>query len=273
MNLTIRHNPWEYPEVIASYSAEDEPPAVKPCRPVNLIKTTRGFLVAGLAMQYEDRHKAIFISLILTISILLAIILAESNLIFISRSFLEHSFHEKYSKPLLILIPLTLFYPLVTKFLADITTFHFKGDKVIYHSTRRGYRFFPLKDLRFHVIKGEHPGDRYFLEIEIPEFTFRENLRMVIIEVAAQRETIDGMLAVLLPLMRGDEAPYHQATERCFVPIPGDVKPGLWRRYTNRESHWHVWFYNYKINQFLFWLVHGKKGEKIFAREKAKGLE
>jgi len=271
MNRTAKHHDWEYPSIVASYTVEDSPPEAAPIKPTNLIETVRGFLIADLAVEYEDRHKFMFLCLILPLGLILFIIIEEAGLIETGPGIDTSTFYDKYCIFLYMFGPTILFTLLMIKVFAGVPTLHFQGDKVIYHSKRRGYWPFEVKDLRFNVMRCESPFDQYYLEVEIPEFTFPSLNRIMVIEVAARRETIDSMLAALLPLISGNDAPYRHSPKRTFFPIPAEEKPGRWKRFCNRESHYRLWFYNYQINQLLFWLIHWK-GKKVFEGEKIRGL-
>jgi hypothetical protein len=266
MNLTAKHHEFEDAEILSSHSLGEDGLAKKSILLSNLKIFDHKYLIFSLIPQNEDTNQAIVIPILTTIGLCLAIIALESGIINLIHGHLSGNFFDKYGvvSCIILFCVYTLYFG-IAKLFADVRYLIFDGDQVIVHTKKRGAWPMPLKDLKFHIIKGHLPGDRYYLEIELPEETFPDYHRMIIVEVAARRETIEGMLAVLLPLLRGDTGPLERAEKRRYVPIPDGEKPSLWRRYTNWESHGHIWFYNYKINQFLFWLVHGRR-KKVMER-------
>jgi len=149
---------------------------------------------------------------------------------------------------------------------ADLRYLYFQGDKVIFQSRTDGRRVYAAKDLKFHVLEIGRGICRYQLEVELPDETLLDYRRLIVLEAAATKKTLNALIATLLPMCRGDSGPYEKAIKREYDLWPDGVKPTRWRRWVNMNSHFHILFLDYKMNQFLFWLVHGSR-EKILAKE------
>jgi hypothetical protein len=90
--------------------------------------------------------------------------------------------------------------------------------------------------------------------------------RLIIIEYATCVKTLEGIAATLLPLIRGDDRPYHQSKRRPYAGLPKENGWDLLCRYLNLIEHRDLWVMRYKLNDLLFYIVHGSH-KKIFERE------
>jgi len=268
LNLRCNHDAYEVIELITSYQSSDSPSASEKFLPYASFNEQLGTLTPELVHRYNDWVELIVYCFLLLTCFPVAIILVEAELINelqgLKGTFLQkHWFYFAYFTCCVIPAFLSI------KYFCDIRYFLFQGDKVIFQSRAEGRRVYATKDLKFHFLKLSYANYRYQLEVELPDISIPKERRMIILEAAVGRKTMDGILAVLFPLIRGDTAPYLSAKKRHFQGAPEDGETSLWRRWNNIEAHIHVWFLNYKINQILFWIVHGC-AEKIFKKEMGK---
>jgi hypothetical protein len=192
----------------------------------------------------------------------------------------------------LIMLFFTFLYFFYVKLRYDVRYFLIRGDAITLMSKKDGTRTYQIKDLKFHLSK-MGLDDQHHFEMELPDASLPWLRRVVLLEVTVGRKTMDGILAVLFPLMRGDFGPYGLAKKRGYEALPkfqkfvyaewDEAKRCYHKRYSQTEElptvlshlsnlfeHFKVWLRYYKVNQFLFWLVHGSR-EKLLAKEQQRG--
>jgi hypothetical protein len=268
MNLRANHDIYETVKVPVTYDIEDIP------RNSEYFQTNASLhdglaLIPELMYRYNEWFTLITLGIYVVIALLLSVILHETGILPFNIGSDKGFFHAHWLSLVLFLvyaIPSTI----LIKYFCDLRYLVFKGDKAILQSKYWGRRVYQAKDLKFHLLKLCQYNHRYQLEVELPDSSLPEDRRLIILETAATRKTMDGILAVLFPMLRGDIVPSKDAVPRKIEPIPQGEPNNLYYRLDHLENHLHVWFLNYKINQFVFWLVHGSR-EKVMEKERAKG--
>jgi len=190
------------------------------------------------------------------------------------------------------IVLVTFFYLTYVKLKYDVRYFLIQGDTITMKSKKDGSRTYQIKDLKFHLSTMGLDNQHHF-EMELPDMSLPWLRRVVLLEATVGRKTMDGILAVLFPLMRGDFGPYALAKKRGYESLPelrkfpysewDEAKRCYHKRYSETQEpptvlshlsnlieHFKVWLQSYKVNHFLFWLVHGSR-EKLLAKEQQRG--
>lgn len=259
MNWRANHDQFQELELVTTFSSNDRIFARDSFSPHSKFQANIGTLAPELISKDTFCFEMVIFCLLIFICFPIVVGLIEAEIISELKG-IRGDFFSKYSSIILLyscyIIPTVLF---IKKF-CDIRYLLFQGDQVIFQSRQYGRRVYATEDLQFHYLRLLYTGERYQLEVELPDESLPEDRRMLILEAAVGRKTMDGILAVLFPLIQGDDGPYRSAKKRHFQS--GEDK--IW----NIMAHLHVWFLNYKINQILLWIVHGST-KKIFKKEAA----
>jgi hypothetical protein len=187
---------------------------------------------------------------------------------------------------------LTFLYFAYLKLTKEVRYFLIHKGKITLKSKRDGSRIYRTKDLKFHL-SSIGLDNRYHFEMELPDISLPWARRVILLEVTEGIKTMEGIVAVLFPLLRGELGPYSLAKKRGYEPLPkfqnhtyaGWDENNLCyqKRYSEKEEpqtllkhldnyfeHLIVKFLHYQDNHFLFWLVHGSR-EKLLAKEQQRG--
>ncbi len=259
MNLLAKHQKLEQPELLCTYTAYDKPPVASPLIPTNLKITNEGIRVENKIWRGEVPHMTIRGCIFLLISIIGLISFVESGWVYVSGFSVKFGFFERYSIILYVLALYCSISIIGIKMFARRRHFIFAKDCATLYCAKLGIIKYDLKDIKFHLIKCTVPWELYYIEIEVQSNLLESYQKMMLIEMSARRETADGMLAVLLPCLRGDSQPLNSEKKRRYFSIPKNEKPSIWRRITNLEAHFVVWFNCYMINRLLSWLIRGNR--------------
>ena len=146
---------------------------------------------------------------------------------------------------------------LCVKYFADCRYFIFEGDTVTMVSRAKGRRVYKVDDLRFHLLRVWSVLPMHEITVELPDLTLTEHERLVILEESVSLETIEGLMAVLFPLMRGDDGPLKSATPKRIEPIEASKLDKFWYL----GLHLYKWYARYTLNRIMFYLVHGTRAE------------
>lgn len=258
MNLLARHDCREFPEMLASYQFDEIPKGTRPVKPASVGYFDKRIILPNILIDRDPATYSFLIAIIMIIAIFGGIFFVELE-VFSDISVRTVGFFETYIPILFIRLPTVLFPLCLIRYACDARYLVISKGKAYLHTKRRGVWPFDLKDLKFHIIKGKTPVVRYFLEVELPEKMFMDYHRMIIVAVSARKETIEGMLAVLIPLLNGDFKPYETASERGYEIIPENENPNFWRRFRNWQANAYIWYFVDKVNEVIFWLIHGSK--------------
>jgi hypothetical protein len=268
MNFTANHGKYDTVKYERSYFFDDLPvPGERFLVTGQLYEDNKIFIPELCSCNYPSHFASVY-GAILLIGAVFLFILCMTGIIQLGNSNTHASFFihllsfVNIGAYTLAVIPLIIY-------LSDYRYFIFQDDKVIFQSKWLGRRIYDLKDLQFHLFRVGDWNMRYQLEIELPDSSIPEPRRQIIIESAASKKTMEGLLAVFFPLIQGELEPYYSAVPRNIEPIAPDGGNSWWWRYENIENHFRVWFWNYKVNQFIFWLVHGSQ-EKLMAKERKR---
>lgn len=267
MKLRANHDRYQVLEHVAIFSSNDRIFARDSFIPYGSFDKKIGTLLPELVFRHNVWAEIVSMLVMILVAHGLLIISLEYEIFVEMRGMKGDSLIDYwpiYGLFFFCLIPALLF---IKKY-CDIRYLLFRGDQVIFQSRAYGRRIYDVEDLQFHFIKLLYSEDRYQLEVELPDESIPENRRLLILETAVGRRTIDGIMAVLFPLIQGDDGPFKSAKKRHFQAERDDGKKSLWDKFWNIDAHIHVWFLNYKINQVLFWIVHGS-AKKIFEKEAA----
>ena len=150
---------------------------------------------------------------------------------------------------------------LCVKYFADCRYFIFEGDTVTMVSRAKGCRVYKVDDLRFHLLKVSGIFPSYEITVELPDSTLTEYERLVIFEESVTHKTMIGLMAVLFPLMRGDDDPLKHATDRKIEPIELGESTGFYWRCEYLGKYAYQWYARYTLNRIMFYLVHGTRAE------------
>jgi hypothetical protein len=271
MNLGVNHSRFRVIDLVRTYKIHENPVSNGPISSGALVLNHRACLVPELVYRGNEWGDLITASLMMLSAALVAFFCIEARIIDVGLSQTELALKYTWIIPGAWLAYTTIFYFLIEHF-CDHRYLIFQDSKVIVQSRYTGRRVYEADDLTFILLKLWSKYHIYQLEVEIPDPTLPENRRRIILETAANLDTMNGILAVLFPLMRGDTGPYSQAVQRDFFELAPEEKSNLWKRWQYFQSHLHVWFLNYKVNEILFKIVHGSR-ESLMAKENQRGSQ
>jgi hypothetical protein len=255
---------------VRSYTLDETPPAEQGFMTRAKYCGSQGIFVPELCLHNHASQGPVFLMVLHCIAMFALIILLETNVINDTGVPLSGNFFKNHMGNLGVMALLTLIaIPSMICF-ADCSYFIFKNDKVIYQSKYRGRRIYNSKDLKFHLFQIEGGHRCFQLEIELPDPSIPLVHRQIIVECTASRKNMDGIVSVFFPLIRGKTEPYYFAVPHKIEPIVQEEGKNIWwGHYNNLTKHFWVWFWGHKVNQFIFWLVHGSQ-EKLMAKERKR---
>jgi hypothetical protein len=210
---------------------------------------------------------AIFFLIIIFVAIVSIILPFETGILADSEIWINESFFQKYWMMFAVFV--IYFIPIIwgCKRFCNIRYFYIRDGKATLIGRKCGRRVYDVNDLIFLLIHDIH--DELFLSgmsIAFPDPTLDIYERIIIIEYATCVKTLEGIAATLLPLIKGDDTPYHQSKRRPYAGLPKENGWDLLGRYLNLVEHRNLWVMRYKLNDLLFYIVHGSH-KKIFERE------
>lgn len=259
MSLTERHHPREYAGVLESHGINDTIEHKGLFKPANLWFDGDRMIIKDLVLKYDTPHMFLTFAAIYMIAIVGVIIFDETGLIPLPRMRAHDNFYYQYLGGALPYYGFILGVLLGIKYLAHARYLVIEEGWAYLYTKKRGVWGYPVEDLKFHIIRSDSEIPPTHLEIELPEPSFKDDEKMVVVEIAARKEAIDGTLAVLLPLLKGDKKPYSMAQKRRYMSIPPEKKKNWFYDHFNFTNHIFTWFLVYRYNDFIFWLVHGSR--------------
>lgn len=253
-------------EVAAVYQIHDRVKSDFACKVNAIIHPKLGLFFRQLFVQRTDKHLFIFHIVTLTLSFLFFLLIVPKEF--------NNGELTLAGDPAWIMI-LVLFATLLVHFLGTVPIARkhsrshyllFQGDKLIVYGNKHGRQTYPVKDLKFIVIRDlVIPGPACSLWVELPMPDLPDNERKFMIESTASETAMNAVLRSLLPLLCGDDTELRQARRTRYVPFPWDYLNFMLVVH-NIMAHLSVAYSRYFISHVLFFVVNGSM-KSIFRQE------